>query len=262
MVPSRTWPLTLLVILASLALPRPVQAEIPLMISYQGKVTDTGGAPVADGPYSMQFRIYEVDEGGSPLWDSGARTVTVVGGIFSVLLGESPQPALGLQFQVDLWLEVVIEGDVQSPRRPLASVGYAYMASGLVPGTEVVGAVHDGGAFTAFNTEASDTAYGVSGQIESTEGSGVWGHAVSTTGDVCGVKGTSDSDDGVGVYGEGARGVYAVSTSTWGAGVYARTTATAGQTAGVQAWCGSPDGYGVHGEGYTGVQGWTITTTG
>ena len=31
-------------------------AEIPQMISYQGKVTDSGGTPVADGSYTMRFR--------------------------------------------------------------------------------------------------------------------------------------------------------------------------------------------------------------
>ena len=44
-----------------------------------------------------------------------------------------------LDFNVDCWLEVRISGDIQSPRVQLGSVGYAYMASGVVPGTEVSG---------------------------------------------------------------------------------------------------------------------------
>ncbi|MBN1423469.1 hypothetical protein JXA88_02830, partial [Candidatus Fermentibacteria bacterium] len=85
-------------------------AEIPQVISYQGKVTDASGNPVADGPYTMQFRIYDAATGGTLLWNSNNQTVAVSGGIFSVLLGESPQPALSLDFSTDYWLLVIFNG--------------------------------------------------------------------------------------------------------------------------------------------------------
>jgi hypothetical protein len=52
-------------------------AEIPQIINYQGKVTDVSGNPVADGSYTMRFRIYDQFVGGIPLWDSGNQTVSV-----------------------------------------------------------------------------------------------------------------------------------------------------------------------------------------
>ena len=112
-----------------LALSQSAIADIPTTISYQGKVTETGGTPVPDGAYSMQFSIHDAVTGGSELWNSGAMPVHIVGGIFNILLGESPQPAIELPFDQDYWLGVVVESDVQGPRQPLGSVGYANMAS-------------------------------------------------------------------------------------------------------------------------------------
>ena len=37
-------------------------------ISYQGRLADTGGNPLTD-LYNMEFRIYDVPDGGTPLWD-------------------------------------------------------------------------------------------------------------------------------------------------------------------------------------------------
>ena|GEM_PF-6537890 len=96
---------------------------------------------MTDGSYTMRFRIYDAANSGTLKWDSGNHSVTVSGGVFSVVLGETPQPIVNLPFDEDYWLEVTVDGNVQSPRNRLGSVGYAYMASGVVPGTEVSGSV-------------------------------------------------------------------------------------------------------------------------
>ena len=126
--------LSVFVALAVLVLSTPPSsADIPKIISYQGKVTDTGGNPIPDGTYDMQFSIWNQESGGfAPLWMSGMHNVDVTDGIFSVLLGTVGTSPLDLEFNVDLWLDVTIEGDTQTPRQRLGSVGYAFMASGLV----------------------------------------------------------------------------------------------------------------------------------
>lgn len=43
---------------------------VPAMISYQGKLLQPSGAPVADGVHNMQFAIYNVANGGDSLWSS------------------------------------------------------------------------------------------------------------------------------------------------------------------------------------------------
>ena len=129
------------IIVALILLVLNASADIPKIINYQGKVTDVGGVPVADGNYAMRFVIYDAETGGTQLWNSTALAVSVQGGVFSVVLGDGPQPEINLSFDQDYWLETRIAGDIQSPRVQLGSVGYAYMASGIVPGTGVVGSV-------------------------------------------------------------------------------------------------------------------------
>ena len=43
--------------------------DIPKAITFQGRLTDYMGKPVADGYYGIRFRIYDVETGGSPLWE-------------------------------------------------------------------------------------------------------------------------------------------------------------------------------------------------
>ena len=65
---------------------------MPKVISYQGRLTDTDGNPVADGDYDLTFQIVEHDPlpmGESPLWSSGVKTVTVKDGLFVYYLGSN-----------------------------------------------------------------------------------------------------------------------------------------------------------------------------
>jgi hypothetical protein len=240
-------------------------AEIPQVISYQGRVTDTGGTPVPDGTYSFRLSIYDAPTGGTSLWYSGTVTAQVTDGVFSVLLGESPQPAIDLPFDEDYWLNVWIEGNTQTPRQRLCSAGYAFMASrsdtaniatGLVPGIEVSGAVttDPDAAIKGTNTATSGFHHGISGESASTNGCGVYGYASATSGGSRGVYGTSSSPNGIGVYGIASRTVGGVSyggkfeaASENGNGVCGLATATSGQTYGVYGKAESTSGRGVHG---------------
>jgi len=261
------------------------RADIPKVINYQGKVTDTGGTPVDDGSYQMRFRIINAPAGGTVLWDSDFQTVSVNGGVFNVLLGESPQPGIDLDFGKDYWLLVTFEGVNQTPRQRLASAGYTYMASGLVPGTVVAGNVTTGssaalsgintstdsgtGLFGACNSPggsgvlglaaATDGfATGVFGQTSASSGAGVHGFATATTGANFGIRGSSHSTDGIGVLGWAnaatgyTNGVYGISVSTQGRGVHGYADASSGTNYGVYGKTNSPSGYGGYfdGRGY------------
>jgi hypothetical protein len=231
--------------------------EIPRVMGYQGRVTDDIGTPVADGNYTMSFRIYDNSGGsGSPLWDSGSQAVALSGGVFSVALGESPQPACSLAFNQDYWMLVTFAGEDQTPLRRLGSVGYAYMASGLVPGTEVSGSVITGttAALKGINTATTGITYGGWYESASTQGRGVYGKAAATTGNTYGVSGRSDSSSGRGVYGWAVAstgttyGVYGRSSSTDGRGVYGYALASTGATYGGRFESSSWSGTGVYGE--------------
>ena len=221
---SRINALFILFVLLLGSLVIPSLADIPQIINYQGKVTDSGGVPVTDGSYTMRFRIFDASSGGTLKWDSNDRSVTVSGGVFSMVLGETPQPIVNLPFDEDYWLEVTIDGDIQSPRNRLGSVGYAYMASGLVPGTEISGSVTTSpyGVITGINTATTGTAYGLYGSSASIFARGVYGDATATSGTTYGLFGRSSSPDG--------RGVYGLASSTTGTnyGVYGRTQSSTG----------------------------------
>jgi hypothetical protein len=248
-------------------------AEIPQLISYQGKVTE-GSQPVADGSYTMRFRIYNDPSSGTLRWDSGNQAVQVTNGVFSILLGESGQPALVLSFDEDLWILVTFEGVNQIPRQRMVSVGYAYMASGIVPGTDIVGAITTGtnAVLKGENTATTGALYGIIGKISSEYGAGVFGISSNSGADLSyGVKGSYNADgDGAGVHGEAtttspgespsgvsgiawaasgtAYGGSFTSQSTSGRGVYGTATASSGTTYGVYGLSASWQGYGVYGE--------------
>jgi len=259
-------------------------ADIPYMINYQGKVTDSGGTPVSDGTYSMRFGIYDQLLGGSPEWDSGDQNVDVTDGIFSVMLGGVGQPTLDLEFDTDYWLQVGFEGIIQSPRRRIASVGYSYMAqmaSGLVPGTEIIGDISTEWAtiLTVNNTAASGithacrfecaasgartiysratsytgSSYAIHAESNSSEGRGVFAQALSTEGETHGVYGSCRSPLGAGVLGIAVaetgtnNGVKGTSYSYTGTGVYGTASDTDGPNFGVKGRTLSLLGTGVYG---------------
>lgn len=109
----------------------PVQAQFNEQINYQGRLLDSTGSAVADGTYAMSFRLYTVATSGSAIWTetlSGASEVTVIDGLFSVMLG-STTPLSSVDFNQTLYLGVTIEADSEmSPRKILGAVPAAFVA--------------------------------------------------------------------------------------------------------------------------------------
>lgn len=103
-----------------------VNAAIPHLISYQGVLTDAGGATVPDGEYPMTFAIFAAELGGQALW-SVNRPVNTANGVFDILLGENLP--LNLPFDEPYWLETVYEGQPMSPRTLLAASAYSLRAA-------------------------------------------------------------------------------------------------------------------------------------
>jgi len=97
-------------------------------INYQGKLADNLGATVADGSYSMVFRLYTVATAGTHVWTE-TQDVTVTNGLFSVMLG-SDTSLSGVDFNRTLYLGVNIETDGEmTPRKILGAVPAAFEAN-------------------------------------------------------------------------------------------------------------------------------------
>ena len=100
--------------------------QIPHLINYQAKLTDTQGNPVPDGTHQITFRLYDADSGGNLLWEE-TQSLLITIGIFSCLLGGVTE--LNLPFDKPYWLAIKVGSDSEmTPRQQLASVGYALRA--------------------------------------------------------------------------------------------------------------------------------------
>jgi hypothetical protein len=141
-------------------------ADVPLGITYQGRLTDSLGAPVADGNYLLRFRIYDVPEGGSALWDSDYREVVVADGVFTYRLGANvllpPNLFPGDQPRY-LGIKVGAE-DEGLPRILMVSVPYAYKS--LEADTaQYARSSAEGGDITAVEPGSGLTGGGTTGDV-------------------------------------------------------------------------------------------------
>jgi hypothetical protein len=133
--------LTTTVILAGLVLAGLATADVPHMINYQGRLTNSSGYPF-DGNATMMFSIWDDSTGGNQLWDETHGVVAVSEGLFNVLLGSTDAIPDTVFAQPNAWLNIIANGNQMQPRTQIVSVGYAYhalhsdtadFASNLVP---------------------------------------------------------------------------------------------------------------------------------
>lgn len=114
-------------------------AAIPQIINYSGRLTGQGGTSVPNGNYTIEFKLYNVDAGGSALWaekwDATTRQVTTIGGAFNVMLGaHNPIPATFFTDNPVTYLGIKVGTDTEmQPRQKISSVGYAFAAGNGIP---------------------------------------------------------------------------------------------------------------------------------
>lgn len=99
-------------------------AGAPNLINYQGRVTG-GGSPIADGSYSAQFSFFNSSVGGTLLWQESAN-ITTTEGLFTRVLGSvTPIPDSLFPKNEQVWLEVTVNGQLQSPRTQVLASGFS-----------------------------------------------------------------------------------------------------------------------------------------
>ncbi|MBC8527138.1 MAG: hypothetical protein H8D22_09880, partial [Candidatus Cloacimonetes bacterium] len=110
-----------------------ITRSVPNLIDYQGKITDSDGVPI-EGVVSIEFCIYDAEEGGIALWSETQNPVNVLNGLFHVLLGSvSPIPD-DLFSQADRWIGINVDGDGEmTPRSRIGSVPFAHQAGSSAP---------------------------------------------------------------------------------------------------------------------------------
>lgn len=105
-----------------------VYADVPSLISYQGRLTDLDGNPI-DSAVSVTFSVYSDASGGSPLWSETHPAVVPSDGLFNVLLGSVSPITSSLFDGSTRYLAMQLgAGPESTPRIPMVSVSYAFRA--------------------------------------------------------------------------------------------------------------------------------------
>lgn len=135
-------------------------AQTPQLINYQGRLLD--GTNLVNGPASIRFNIYTSEVAVLQVYQSTAQ-VTVVDGLYSARIGEFETlgSLAGTLTNSQLWLELVVNGTILSPRERITSAAYSLLA-----GSVATGAV--GNAQIAMNAGIDPTKLG-SGSVNATE---------------------------------------------------------------------------------------------
>jgi len=106
-------------------IPNSVRGAVPNLINFQGILKTPGGQPVADGFYTVRFRIHDDSTAGTSLWEETV-AVQTVGGLFSVRLGDGTAlPNTIFSTGTNRFVGVKVNADTLVPRTRLISVPYA-----------------------------------------------------------------------------------------------------------------------------------------
>ncbi len=100
-------------------------------ITYQGYLTGADGAPLS-GAFTMQFEIYNAEQAGDLLWDSGDRAILVNDGLFAARLEITADIFNG----EELWIAQTINGELLTPRQEILPTPLAHT---LRPGAIIKG---------------------------------------------------------------------------------------------------------------------------
>ena len=117
-------------ILFSLFITSLAMSQIPKTMSYQGILTDIAGVPVADGTFSLTFRLYDAATNGTELWKE-TQNIDVKNGIFNAVLGSIN--SLNLPCDIPYWLGITLGQDAEMiPRIALTASPYSLGGSATV----------------------------------------------------------------------------------------------------------------------------------
>ncbi len=113
--------------------PTKAATGINKQINFQGKVVNSDGTNVTDGNYDFEFKLYDVDSGGTAIWTETRTTtnqVSVQDGIFRVALGEVQALPGSVNFNTDnIYLSINFNNDGEmDPRVRFTAVPYAFNA--------------------------------------------------------------------------------------------------------------------------------------
>jgi hypothetical protein len=103
-------------------------AAVPQLINYQGRLTNSVGAPL-DTTVALIFQIYADSNGVTSLWDETHPSVIIADGLFQVQLGSVTPIGQNVFTGEKRWLGVRLSGGPATALIPLVSTAYAYRSN-------------------------------------------------------------------------------------------------------------------------------------
>jgi len=224
---------TMIAVLVVLILAGFVSADVPRLISYQGRLTDGAGIPLA-GVHNITFSLYTDPISGPAIWMETQTVAVSVKGLYNVMLG-SIASLSSIDFSQQYWLGIAVDGGAEICRYELGASPYALNIADTVLQT-------NGYVFTDGTTRGCLAQSGLSlasGQVSLPirNATAVYGYGDYDVG----MYGYSDLWEGVIGYSIGDDGVQGVSTSNTYAGVHGINTSV-GTVEGYLAY----NGYGLY----------------
>jgi len=143
--------------------------EVPLYISWQGRIHDSDEVPLNDD-VSIDFAIYADSTGGTALWTETQDPVSVIDGLFQVKLGSvNPLPE-EIFDESERWISLNIEGDGEmTPRTEIVSVAYAMQAGSSEPDNDWT--ITDDDMYSALSGNVGIGSYSPEAKLEIESGS-------------------------------------------------------------------------------------------
>jgi len=121
---------------ASRNLAAPAQVSYP--ITYQGRLTNAAGSPIASQMVNITFSLYESAGSVTAIWTQTSAVTTTAEGLFTTEL--LVDPPLGVSDLSNLWLGIKVGSDAEmTPRQRVGGAAFAFT---LVPGNVISGTVN------------------------------------------------------------------------------------------------------------------------
>ena len=123
-------------------------AQIPQTMSFQGSLVDPNtGLAKSDGTYNMTFLLYDNSESGLGVafWSEDHNSVAIQNGLFNVILGSQGSDLSSVSFDKPIWLEIIVDSEILSPRIELTASAYSLASSSVQGGENIFPATGDVG---------------------------------------------------------------------------------------------------------------------
>ena len=177
-------------------------------LNFQGVLRQPSGKAVADGSYSISFKVYNQENAGTEL-KNDTKAVTVYNGVYS-----TPIDITGLGFNEQYWIGISIDGGAElSPRVKLATSSYAMALVGESNKFPSTGTVVMGDSLRVSGSMALAGSLTLSGQLKLNNGT-ISG--ALTLSDKLKFNGSFASiQSGAGDVTNGDLGLYSLTPSSW-----------------------------------------------